>query len=660
VLFHKNTGSEPLGEEPPAYRNDITGLRAIAVGLILLFHLKVKPFGGGFIGVDVFFVISGYLITRSLLRTKESLGLKDVLFTFYARRVRRLFPALLTTVLATVLVGYLILGPSAFSRLATSAWATVFSVSNVYFLLSAGYWEPASDSLPLLHTWSLGVEEQFYLIWPVLILGLLAHTRKIMWVGLLILTCLSLLASVMLSGISESMAFYLMPIRFFQFAIGAFCVLLDKQYWSRNKLTKVTQHFIFCISLIGIFASAVIFNADTVYPGIAALVPTLGSAGVIISRSPIYFRYVLENPVSNWIGFTSYSIYLVHWPVIVFLQISFSTLSPQIKWLAVFLTLVFSTLQHYLIEERFRAKSKNIHDTQDGVKKRNFFALTFAFLPVLGLIGLGLDNHFKQRTKTSLPKAEIMALDISPANKSNETMRNERYAEYSALCRKAKSLSVCGEISKDKPNIIILGDSHTVQWFNTLTYAYPDLNFLASAVNGCIFSTHYKSGHKCHHPNKERLSFLDQNKSNIHTLVIGNRHYANTPNAIQNTTLWARNMGLNVAIVGPGLELTQPYQDIVERLELDNLVTQNFDKYRYMEPKKAFDNRTSEIIASGAIIIDPLEYFCPNNICILMLDRSTPTLLDSHHISLPASLAYGLYLKNEKPNLFSDNQHRVE
>ncbi len=209
------------------YRPDIDGLRAIAVLAVVIFHLGVPGFDGGYVGVDVFFVISGFLIT-SIIKSKLESGdfsLRD----FYSRRIRRLVPPLLVTVAATVIGAGLLLTPYDMIRFSRSAVAAIFSLSNIVFFLEAGYWDTASELKPLLHTWSLGVEEQFYLFWPALLMLIMSARARVSFTAAMVaITVCGFALCAWYTTVNQSAAFYLLPFRVFQFSLGALVIPLGE------------------------------------------------------------------------------------------------------------------------------------------------------------------------------------------------------------------------------------------------------------------------------------------------------------------------------------------------------------------------------------------------------------------------------------------------
>ncbi|WP_221583740.1 acyltransferase [Microbacterium sp. G2-8] len=299
------------------YRPDVDGLRAIAMMSVILFHAGLSMLPGGYVGVDVFFVISGYLITRQVVT-----GMQRSQFSFaefYLRRARRLLPAALVTILGTLVAALVLLPPFRIAEIAQSAAAAAVSVSNIFFWQESGYWAESSASQPLLHTWSLSVEEQFYLVWPLAMFLLVKFLPRLVLPILVVGTVLSVIATTYVSMRSPDAAFYLMPFRVYEFAIGALCVWAERIPWSPGRAGGAAQRASWLLGLSLILVAMLTFNEQgTMFPGYLALVPTVGTALMILARRPGGFDAALSNPVMNYIGLRSYSLYLVHWPILVF------------------------------------------------------------------------------------------------------------------------------------------------------------------------------------------------------------------------------------------------------------------------------------------------------------------------------------------------------
>ena len=334
-----------------SYRRDITGLRALAVLIVVLFHLNVSWMPGGFIGVDVFFVISGYLLT-GLITGKLEAGAFSFA-DFYKRRIRRLFPALFVTVLVSSLAALFILPPTFLIDFAWSAITSLVSATNFLFWSSSGYFDAGAHTKPLLHTWSLSVEEQFYLFWPLLLfLSLkLFRDRKGIFLVLGLVFLLSLAAAELVVRSSPESAFFLLPFRVFEFAAGGMMCFLPAI--SRKGLTHVLS--IAGIAAIGV--SAVLFTEMTPVPGLAALIPVLGTCAVLVAGQTSFGGRLLSMPGFEYTGQISYSLYLTHWPIITLYGLSggsgahFSIFEQAALFGASFGS---AALLHTLVERPFR------------------------------------------------------------------------------------------------------------------------------------------------------------------------------------------------------------------------------------------------------------------------------------------------------------------
>ncbi|MEM7504006.1 MAG: acyltransferase family protein [Pseudomonadota bacterium] len=341
------------------YRADIQGLRGIAVLVVVLYHAKIPFFTGGFVGVDVFFVISGYLITGILMREVEGTGRIDLL-SFYARRIRRLLPAAVLVLVATGFVSAQWLSPVEQRELVWTFGTTALYVSNFWFAAAElDYLGPGLHENPLLHMWSLSVEEQFYLVWPALILICvmgLAHNpdkrRRVLALSAVLIVA-SFAACVALTQTAQPWAFFSSPTRAWQFAIGGVCYIASFNALEKSRGLAFAMPF----GGLALIAAAVLyFDAETRFPGWTAMIPTLGAAFLLLggkygADGPN--RFVAAAPL-RWLGDRSYSWYLWHWPVQIFWQqwTQPSGLVSQLTPPAI--SLALAALTHVLVENRFR------------------------------------------------------------------------------------------------------------------------------------------------------------------------------------------------------------------------------------------------------------------------------------------------------------------
>ncbi len=296
-----------------SYRRDIDGLRAVAIIVVLLYHFDVPVFSGGFVGVDIFFTISGYLIGSIVLRQLSER--KFSFLDFYARRVRRLFPAALAVIVATICVSHVLLLPIDYREFGQSVVAALLYASNILFYLEAGYFDLASHSKPLLHTWSLSVEEQFYLVFPLLAF---LCARHIKWVlaGLIVA---SLAAAQWYVSVDPSAAFYLYPFRAWEMFLGVGLAALQLSGRRLAPENPTAAALLVGVGVVLLIAPVILFDNATPFPGITALAPCAGAAICIAagSRPNTLSQAVFGSAPMVFVGRISYSLYLWHWPVLV-------------------------------------------------------------------------------------------------------------------------------------------------------------------------------------------------------------------------------------------------------------------------------------------------------------------------------------------------------
>lgn len=338
-----------------AYLPHIDGLRCLAVVAVLLFHFGVPRLGGGYVGVDVFFVISGYLITKGIVEELSRTGTFSFAH-FYSRRIRRIIPALVATLLATMLVAIASLTPVDLIAYGKSLFASAISASNLLFWSESGYFDAVSKTKPLLHTWSLSVEEQFYLLWPAIIYLVfrLWGRRAMVW-GIAVAGIASFAANHAVVAAHhvdyKAGLFFLPQFRVFEFAIGAAgCFTVKKLPPSR-----LVHELMMLVGLLLVCYSIVHLREGRVFPYTNALAPCVGALMVIAAERSITIGSLLTNRVAVWIGTISYSLYLTHWPVVVFTE----QYAPMAGWGVKFvvmasLSLVTALALYYGVESRYR------------------------------------------------------------------------------------------------------------------------------------------------------------------------------------------------------------------------------------------------------------------------------------------------------------------
>ena len=418
------------------YRADIDGLRAFAVLPVILFHAGVSWLPGGFVGVDIFFVISGYLISSIILReiNADSFSFGK----FYERRVRRIVPALLVMLLVTVSAFQIISLPDQAVSVSESGVAALLSLSNFYFWMESGYFSPTAEFMPLLHTWSLAVEEQFYLVFPIILIAI--HKLRFSISSVLVLgTIAAFLISLWLSVNKPSVAYDLLPARAWELAIGAVLA---------TGVIPVVQARIFkellpALGLLLILLSILYIRSDMIFPGWVALMPCVGTALVIHGDGSAWVsRNILQCRPIVFVGLLSYSLYLWHWPVLVALRVTTANinLSFELAAIAITVTFVLAWVSWRFVEQPFRKKGA----TSGGI---SFTVLGGGAVVLVGLASISISYAgFPGRLDESSRAALAAAQDVDP---------------FRTLCAGFKSRDKCRFGHPDAPvTYAIIGDSH--------------------------------------------------------------------------------------------------------------------------------------------------------------------------------------------------------
>jgi peptidoglycan/LPS O-acetylase OafA/YrhL len=336
------------------YRPEIDGLRCLAIVPVVLYHAGARFFPGGFVGVDVFFVISGFLITSIIRREIDQRTF--TIAGFYERRCRRILPALIVVILASLSAGYFIMLAGQYAALGSSAAATLLFSSNVFFWRQVGYFGPVAEWLPLLNTWSLAVEEQYYIVFPLFMLVARRWpvARQVAFIG--IIFAASLLVSVHGAYQRPGAAFFLTPFRAWELLLGVLIAYQPRPNVRERWLREVAS----LVGLLLIALPVALYDDGTPFPGLAALAPCLGTGILLVTgdAGASLVKSALENRVLVFIGQISYSLYLWHWPVLVFARLRFAEtqLSPTLATVCVLASFLIATLSWRFIERPFRRK----------------------------------------------------------------------------------------------------------------------------------------------------------------------------------------------------------------------------------------------------------------------------------------------------------------
>lgn len=478
--MQQNNGEYRLG-----YRGDVEGLRAIAILLVVACHAKVTWLAGGFVGVDVFYVLSGYLITGLLVQEIRTTGeLRSA--NFYGRRLRRLLPALLLMLIVTCVLGRLLLAASSQPEQASAAAAAALWLSNFHFAFSnMGYFAPGPETNLFLHTWSLGVEEQFYLVWPLLVVLAMgawtgakrppdAHRLKWVFGGIFVA---SLVLSLYWTWHSPHMAFYMMPSRAWQFALGALVFLLvGSPQWQAD--TRLPPRWLSAAGWLGLAAvllAAFTINGGMPYPGIASLLPTVGAALVLAAggrgdnAGP--GRILALRPMQA-IGRISYSWYLWHWPVLLLGAAVLDVHNGWIRLALVVASLIIAAFSFHVVETPIRHYRKLLARPRMAV---------FAALAIMILAG-----SFALRWHSS-----ALARLHSPEQLPSELAQVDAPVIYRMGCDDwyhSARVRICTFGDPHATHTAVaLGDSVALQWFPAYAHVFdkPDWRLMVITKSSC-------------------------------------------------------------------------------------------------------------------------------------------------------------------------------
>ena len=606
------------------YRPDIDGLRAFAVLPVILFHFKIfaDTVTGGFVGVDIFFVISGYLITRIVFADVSS-GTYSIL-RFYDRRIRRIFPALIFLYLACLVLALFLYFPSEAGTFSNSVIASTFFVSNIFFYYRSGYFERDSETNPLLHTWSLSVEEQFYVLFPLVVFAIrnFHHRARVLVISAIALA--SFMSAVYTVYANPSAAFYLVQFRAWELAIGGLLAIGALPLISRRWIAEVIA-----ISGFALICGSFVFISPTLpFPGLAALAPCLGAAAIIYSgeNGQTLVGGLLSLSPLQFTGLISYSLYLVHWPAIVFFRL-FHEPSRLEKSTLVAACIALATLSLRFIERPFRGKSYRLSPRATLLAGGIAMVGVTIFALVLGP-AMNAVWHYPAR-----------AIDVMAYAKIDEShMRTGTCfltAGYSDAFESG-SQGACLTPRNDRPNYLIIGDSHAAHLFSGLQATYPSVNFLQATASGC--RPVLGEGGEAHCVGMVRFIYQKFLPSQKPDGIIISAQWApkDLPDLVATIGKIKPHVG-KVIVIGPTVQYVQALPRLLARA-----ITLGQDEKalaaRYRHPEEAETDRlfATTLQATGADYVSAYRALCDPD-CEVWADTNVPVQFDDDHFTRQGS-----------------------
>jgi len=610
------------------YRADIDGLRAIAVVPVLLYHVGIPCFSGGFVGVDIFFVISGYLICGMIAADIRNGTFS--LANFYKRRILRILPALFVMFLVTSVFAAIYCLPVELVDYARSLASAVGSVSNLYFAQTAGYFDPPAETKPLLHTWSLGVEEQFYFAAPLLMLLVYRFIPKRVGLLFAIVAAVSLAGALAMSARNPTFAFYLTPFRAWELALGAllsveFLPVPETVFW-RN--ASGVSGLLLLFGVIAFGSPAMPLLAMT---GLAALGTTLVIASS--ERTPSVAGRLLSLRPLVFVGLISYSLYLWHWPLTVFQRtdgIFLTESSASAKLILIVLSFGFAYLSWKLVETPFRNLAR-------GTSKAAIFGATSAaMLSTVGLCGMvillsGAPSRFPQR---------VVEIGSFLAYDSSATFRTGRC--FLSTSRQRLEIETCLKVDPVRPNYLLVGDSHAAHLWSGLSQAMPEINIMQATASLCRPAV--TAGSRYDTPVCRAMMEAVFGDFLVHTKVDGVLLAASWKDEdlpfLSATLQLLKARRIDVTVLGPIVE----YDAALPRLLVDGIL--------HDAPSLASAKRTPGIrerdlamkrmvTAAGASYLSVYDAMCRDDRCDEFVRGDIPMQFDAGHLTAEGAIEVG-------------------
>jgi peptidoglycan/LPS O-acetylase OafA/YrhL len=598
----------------------IQGLRALAAMLVTLFHAKWVS--GGFIGVDIFYVISGFLITGLLLREIERTGTINFK-EFYARRFKRLLPTSFFVLALTAIFSWMLIPPTMRSSLGRDVIAASLYVSNYLFAWwQADYQNLDATPSPVIHYWSLAVEEQFYLLWPLLVLSFFIVATKLKKKNILTLlvagvTALSFVFSIYQTEISPIWAFYSLPTRAWELGLGALLVLIPPIR---------TKKLIGLLGFIFIITSAFIFGETTAFPGLNAVLPVMGTVMLIatINSWPPFLNDVANSRLFQWLGEISYPLYLWHWPLLVLPSTYFARpLEVYERILAIVATIVLADLTHRFIEEPFR-KTKTVPTL---VFKRSGVITLVSVLIGTTIIFSSSDKIDVSGINGAVSLAQIKAkpLVYDDGCHANYAQTKSDKCEYAD--------------TKSDKTMVLYGDSHAAQWFPALVEiasrsGYKLISLTKSACPSVDTVRLDQGGFKMTRCKQWRINSIKRiQEINPDVLIMSSFQYFAQPPRFTDREKWwndgQRKLLTEVKNVSPHLiyltDTPHPLRDIPACLA------------NYSISKCNTTQRSENLSISGFSVINPNSWLC-SRVCPAVKD-GVVAYRDASHISVDIAIA---------------------
>jgi peptidoglycan/LPS O-acetylase OafA/YrhL len=630
----------PVSAKSHAYRPDIDGLRALAVLSVVVFHAFPTLLSGGFVGVDIFFVISGYLISSVIVAKLEEGQFR--FSDFYARRIRRIFPVLILVLLACLVVGWQVLLADEYAQLGTHMAAGAGFVSNLVLWTESGYFDNSADSKPLLHLWSLGIEEQFYIFWPFLMW--VAHKAKLQF-SLVVATVLLVSFALNIASVGEDQvsAFYMPYSRVWELLMGASLALVVRSGNAQRLFARVDhQHAAATLALLLLLFSMGALNKDSMFPGWWALLPTLGATVLISTGNSWVNVHILSHRLLVAIGLISYPLYLWHWPLLSFAHIIRNGEVSAGERLALVVLSVLLAFLSYSYWERYLR--------HQGAKVAMLLLLA---LMVLGLLGWnirsrdGLDFRYwdivsqppemvrdftKWENKGMYPKGNCVPAFLYP---------NAR------ICLQSKA--------EASPDTVVFGDSHAFHAYWGIARHFDNEQHTIKLVGrgGCSFFLYHNDG-DCDQTFEQQANWMASDARVKNVFIVHRNAIRNGSFAEDIADYRKRLNSLLERLVRQNKQVIYLYTVPEDRFNPElcgsklpfgrqaNLSGCNFPLSREQDHQRTYRKLIADLLQTYPMVkvFDPGPVLCPDGQC-QTVRLGKPIWMDNNHISESASYLQG-------------------
>ena len=640
------------------FRYDINGLRAYAVILVVLFHFGIIGFAAGFIGVDIFFVISGFLMTSIVIKSLDKGNFS--LLKFYLARGIRIVPALFVVSTIVLILGWFLVLPTDYKAIAKHTLSSINFFSNIVYWRESGYFDTDSHNKALLHTWSLSVEWQFYLVFPIIVALLykIKKSRNFLLTFFILGTIISLILSIIITAKNPSAGFFLLPTRAWEMLAGGLIFFIPKEKVPYKKPLEFIGFFLIAISCY-------IFSTDTLWPSYNAILPVLGAFLILLAHQQN--SIFTKGSVFQWLGNNSYSIYLWHWPIVFFLHYFYKNDDYIFITAGIILSIILGWLSYTYIENPTRKKLSNL----SIVKAYFLWFLSISILSLISIMIFKFDG-VKNRFSNEINNISNTINDINP--RRDECLGKQDDSQLKKCTYGDGPLS-----------LIVVGDSHASAMLNGVINALPNNTSLISfTISGCPTVKNLKKTnmpeYSCGERVKDIINDIKTNYSTDIPILVINRanaifqgependksnqpiRYINTPSLVFDEEYYAqmRNAYVDtlkdlsashkVYITRPTPEAKKEISNLAAKIFKYHLPTQDltitWNEY-YERSKQAWKAQDMAAQSTKNIqIIDLSREFCDNETCYFT-QNNLPLFYDDDHMSWTASLKLAPIFKKE-------------